>query len=204
MAGGVTKCAVAQGVCAVGGAGGSNRRELCQHFGIAPKTGYKWLVRYAQAGASGLEDRSKRPRRSPARTATECNRRWSGCGANRATRWGGRKLSRGCRVPRRSGAGARARDWHSAPRRGCSTRRPRPGQRPFQRFNVRHPTNCGRWTSRATSPCSAAAAAIRSPCSTRQFRSWLRASRLAPMSAARPCAACSPARFAATVCRPQS
>src|SRR6202162_2396623 len=50
---------------------GSNRRELCRRFGVAPKTGYKWLLRYPQAGASGLEDRSKRPRRSPARTATE-------------------------------------------------------------------------------------------------------------------------------------
>ena len=38
---------------------GRNRRELCQRFGIAPKTGYKWLVRYALAGASSLEDRAK-------------------------------------------------------------------------------------------------------------------------------------------------
>jgi transposase-like protein len=50
---------------------GVNRRELCRRFGIAPKTGYKWLMRYARAGASGLEDRSKRPLRSPARTAAE-------------------------------------------------------------------------------------------------------------------------------------
>ena len=26
----------------------SNRRELCRRFGIAPKTGYKWLARHAQ------------------------------------------------------------------------------------------------------------------------------------------------------------
>src|ERR1700737_3657590 len=26
---------------------GANRRELCRRFGIAPKTGYKWLQRYA-------------------------------------------------------------------------------------------------------------------------------------------------------------
>src|SRR6202162_6741363 len=50
---------------------GSNRRELCRRFGIAPKTGYKWLLRYTQAGASGLQDRSKRPRSRPARTSTE-------------------------------------------------------------------------------------------------------------------------------------
>ena len=28
---------------------GVNRRELCRRFGIAPKTGYKWLMRYARA-----------------------------------------------------------------------------------------------------------------------------------------------------------
>jgi transposase-like protein len=44
---------------------GVNRRELCRRFGMASKTGYKWLMRYAQEGASGLEDRSKRPRRVP-------------------------------------------------------------------------------------------------------------------------------------------
>lgn len=37
---------------------GVNRRELCRRFGIAPKTGYKWLARHAQEGAGGLQDRS--------------------------------------------------------------------------------------------------------------------------------------------------
>ena len=40
---------------------GVNRRELCRRFGIAPKTGYKWLMRYARAGASG----ARRWRRAP-------------------------------------------------------------------------------------------------------------------------------------------
>ena len=72
---------------------GSNRRELCRRFGIAPKTGYKWLLRYAQAGASGLEDRSKRPRRSPARTATEVEQAVVRLRHESRNSWGGRKLA---------------------------------------------------------------------------------------------------------------
>ena len=48
---------------------GANRRALCRHFGIAPATGYKWLRRHAAEGPAGLQDRSRRPHRSPARTA---------------------------------------------------------------------------------------------------------------------------------------
>jgi transposase InsO family protein len=73
---------------------GANRRELCRRFEIAPKTGYKWLQRYAQEGRGGLKDRSRRPRCSPKRTAAgieaqvlRMRRAVLGC-------WGGRKLAR--------------------------------------------------------------------------------------------------------------
>lgn len=45
---------------------GSNVRALCRRFGISPQTGYKWLKRHA-AGET-LDDRSRRPLTSPART----------------------------------------------------------------------------------------------------------------------------------------
>lgn len=66
--------------------------ELCRRFGITPKTGYKWLTRYRESGEAGLVDRSRAPRRSPARTSTEmeklvCDLRTK----HRA--WGGRKLN---------------------------------------------------------------------------------------------------------------
>jgi transposase len=35
--------------------------ELCERYGISRKTGYKWIERFEQAGASGLEDRSRAP-----------------------------------------------------------------------------------------------------------------------------------------------
>jgi transposase InsO family protein len=73
---------------------GANRRELCRRFGIAAKTGYKWLARYAVAGSSGLEDRSRRPRRSPLRTATAIEQRVIGLRREVRGSWGGRKLAR--------------------------------------------------------------------------------------------------------------
>src|SRR2546428_2130688 len=45
--------------------------ELCEHYGISRKTGYKWIERYLRQGPAGLEERSRRPRRSPNQTAEE-------------------------------------------------------------------------------------------------------------------------------------
>lgn len=39
--------------------------SLCREYGISRKTGYKWLSRYFESGASGLGDRSRRPLTSP-------------------------------------------------------------------------------------------------------------------------------------------
>ena len=45
-----------------------NRRELCRRFGISSKTAYKWLARAAAEGNDWAQDRSRRPRTSPARS----------------------------------------------------------------------------------------------------------------------------------------
>ncbi len=47
---------------------GANISQLCRRFGIAPKTAYKWLHRFKEAGLSGLEDRTRRPHSSPKQT----------------------------------------------------------------------------------------------------------------------------------------
>lgn len=39
----------------------STFRSLCAAFGIAPKTGYKWLHQFEATGPAGLQDRSRRP-----------------------------------------------------------------------------------------------------------------------------------------------
>lgn len=47
----------------------SNVRELCRRYGISAKTAYKWLNRHRAQGDVGLEDRSRRPLNSPARSS---------------------------------------------------------------------------------------------------------------------------------------
>jgi transposase InsO family protein len=67
--------------------------ELAAQYGIAPKTGYKWLERFAAEGPLGLSDRSRRPHQSPHATdaalvdAIVALRR-------RYPRWGPKKLRR--------------------------------------------------------------------------------------------------------------
>lgn len=45
--------------------------ELCALYHVSRKTGYKWASRYEELGASGLEDRSRRPHSSPHQTPDE-------------------------------------------------------------------------------------------------------------------------------------
>jgi transposase InsO family protein len=42
-----------------------NMSELCAHYGVSRKTGYKWLRRYAAEGEAGLADRSRAPKHCP-------------------------------------------------------------------------------------------------------------------------------------------
>ena len=70
---------------------GANISALCRCFGISRTKGYKWLARFAQQGAGGLEDRSRRPRTSPVRTAAALERRVQAVLEKHPT-WGGRKV----------------------------------------------------------------------------------------------------------------
>ena len=70
---------------------GACMTTLCQRFGIARKTGYKWLVRYCAAGLSDLEDRSRRPGRFRALTPPAVEARVLDA-RDRHPAWGGRKL----------------------------------------------------------------------------------------------------------------
>jgi len=45
--------------------------ELCREFGIARRTGYKWVKRFKEHGEKGLEDLTRRPRGSPSKTPGE-------------------------------------------------------------------------------------------------------------------------------------
>lgn len=70
---------------------GANIRQLCRRFGISSRTAYKWLARYAQAGADGLQDRSRRPHRSPRQTPPAVEAHVRAVRIAHPT-WGGRKI----------------------------------------------------------------------------------------------------------------
>ena len=72
---------------------GANRRELCRRFGISPQTAYKWLARFAQQGASGLADASRRPLHSPAATPQALQQAVLALRRQHPA-WGGRKIAR--------------------------------------------------------------------------------------------------------------
>lgn len=72
---------------------GSNVSELCRRFGISRKTAYKWLGRYQEGGASGLEDQSRRPKSCPNRTSGVVEEQVVELRLSHPA-WGGRKLRR--------------------------------------------------------------------------------------------------------------
>jgi transposase InsO family protein len=85
--------------------------DLCEQFGIARKTGYKLLQRYAALGPVGLCERSRRPRSSPTATRREVVQWVLACRA-RHPHWGPKKLlqylvRRDAHLP----APARTTDW---------------------------------------------------------------------------------------------
>jgi transposase InsO family protein len=71
--------------------GGRTITELCDDYGVARKTGYKWIDRYLRHGSAGLEECSRRPRRSPNQTAEEIVTALLEA-RHRHPSWGGKKL----------------------------------------------------------------------------------------------------------------
>ena len=72
---------------------GVNRRDLFARFGVSPKTGYKWLRRYAVEGIDGLAEQSRRPARSPTRASGSVEAAVISVRTAHPM-WGGRKISR--------------------------------------------------------------------------------------------------------------
>src|SRR5271157_513184 len=65
--------------------------ELCRAYGIARKTGYKWVERFMEQGRKGLEDLSRAPERHPNQTGREVEEEILAL-RGRHMRWGPRKL----------------------------------------------------------------------------------------------------------------
>jgi len=72
---------------------GVNRRELCRRYGVSPSTAYKWLGRGDANPEESFSDRSRRPLRSPARSAASMEAAVLALREEHPA-WGGRKLRR--------------------------------------------------------------------------------------------------------------
>ena len=73
---------------------GANKSEVFRRFGMSRSKGYKWLLRYAAEGRTGLADRSRRPRSSPRRTPPAVEAEVLRVRAESNDAWGGRKIAR--------------------------------------------------------------------------------------------------------------
>jgi transposase InsO family protein len=65
--------------------------ELCAHFGVSRKTGYKWVERYEEGGVAGLSDRCRAPYSCPHRTSDEVAEAIVGV-RRQHPRWGPKKI----------------------------------------------------------------------------------------------------------------
>jgi transposase InsO family protein len=117
---------------------GANVSALCRRFGISRKTGYKWLDRVA-AGA-GVEDRSRRPLSSPARTAAAIEASVLGL-RDRYPTWGGRKIRRRLADLGREAVPAASTISGILRRHGLIDPDEVLRHRPFQRFEHPHPND---------------------------------------------------------------
>lgn len=68
-----------------------NMTQLCERFGIARNTGYKWLRRFSAAPTAALQDRSRRPHLSPEKTSADMEAAVVAARKKHPV-WGGRKL----------------------------------------------------------------------------------------------------------------
>lgn len=67
----------------------ANVAALCRQYGVSRNNGYKWIRRFRAEGESGLEDRSRRPRRISSTDAETVLRLIE---LRREYRWGAKKL----------------------------------------------------------------------------------------------------------------
>lgn len=146
MAGKVTAMDVRMATALAGAVG--NVSAFCAEQQISRQTFYKWRARFAAGGIDGLQERSRRPVRSPGATSAEveeeivrCRKRLQDAGADHgpdSIRW---QLQRaGLAVP------ARSTIWRVLVRRGLVI--PAPAKRPkcsLHRFVYPRPNDC--WQS---------------------------------------------------------
>jgi transposase InsO family protein len=120
---------------------GSNVSDLCRRFGISRKTGYKWLGRGEAEGAC-LSDRSRRPNKSPQRTAGAVEAKIVSLRGEHPA-WGARKLHRRLMDVGEEGLPAHSTITQILRRNGCLDAAEAVKHKAFIRFE--HPRPNGLW-----------------------------------------------------------
>ena len=72
-------------------ADGANIRSLCRRYGVSAMTAYKWIDRFQEGGVAALEDRPRRPHKSPRKIAAQMEQAIIDLRL-RHPAWGGRKI----------------------------------------------------------------------------------------------------------------
>lgn len=119
---------------------GANVSELCRRFGISRKTGYKYLARYCAAGTEALADASRRPRRSPWRTAASIEQALLELRQAHPA-WGARKLLRRLRDLGYDELPAPSTGHTILQRAGCIAPEESAKHKGFIRFEREHPNS---------------------------------------------------------------
>jgi transposase InsO family protein len=128
---------------------GVNRRKLFRQFGISAQAGYKWIGR-SDADDATLADRSRRPHRSPSRTATAIEQQIVAL-RDAHPAWGARKISH--RLQRDGQAVPAISTVHEILRRYGRVAKPAgtPGQ-PYIRFEKEAPNQLWQMDFKGHSP----------------------------------------------------
>ena len=115
-------------------------RELCRRYGVSPTTAYKWLGRYQEQGRTGLEDRSRRPKRWPRRTNARMEELVVEA-HQRQPAWGARKLRRLLQKEGHAEVPAASTVEQILERHGCVVEAPVHEQPPYHRFTHPRPND---------------------------------------------------------------
>src|SRR6202012_4916009 len=110
--------------------------QLCAEFGISRPTGYLWCKRYRSGGLEAIAEQSRKPHKSPSRTALSIEQQvvslWQ-----RYPDWGARKL--GFRLEEQSGLQLPSSTVHRILRRHNLVERRQQRSQPYQRFERSQP-----------------------------------------------------------------
>jgi transposase InsO family protein len=119
---------------------GANRRELCRQFQVSEKTFYKWQARYRREGEAGLENRSRRPLRSPFRVGAEMETAVLEA-SKQYPDWGARKIETVLERCSEKKPPARSTIHNILVRHGCIDAEESVKHRPYQRFEHEKPND---------------------------------------------------------------